>query len=84
MHAMDDARACVCDQEVANKKKMPNSFTLFFIITTVVLRAVGGEVGSASTLAPKVGPLGLVSLLLVVYVYVCVCMCVSFSFHLAP
>jgi hypothetical protein len=27
---------------------------------TVILRAVGGEVGSASTLAPKVGPLGLV------------------------
>ena len=28
-------------------------------MSTVVLRAVGGEVGSASTLAPKVGPLGL-------------------------
>lgn len=27
--------------------------------SSVVLRAVGGEVGSASTLAPKVGPLGL-------------------------
>lgn len=26
----------------------------------VIMRAVGGEVGSAATLAPKVGPLGLV------------------------
>lgn len=28
--------------------------------TAVVMRAVGGEIGAASTLAPKVGPLGLV------------------------
>lgn len=28
-------------------------------IKVLVLRAVGGEVGSAATLAPKVGPLGL-------------------------
>jgi large subunit ribosomal protein L12e len=26
----------------------------------IFLRAVGGEVGAASTLAPKIGPLGLV------------------------
>lgn len=29
---------------------------------TVVLKAVGGEIGSASALAPKLGPLGLVSI----------------------
>ena len=29
----------------------------------VVLKAVGGEIGSASSLAPKLGPLGLVSAL---------------------
>ena len=28
-------------------------------IRVVVLKAVGGEVGSAASLAPKVGPLGL-------------------------
>lgn len=28
-------------------------------ITEVYLKAVGGEVGAASTLAPKIGPLGL-------------------------
>ena len=28
----------------------------------VVLKAIGGEIGSASSLAPKLGPLGLVSL----------------------
>jgi hypothetical protein len=28
----------------------------------VVLKAVGGEIGSASSLAPKLGPLGLVSI----------------------
>merc|ERR1711939_372418 len=28
-------------------------------ITEIILRAVGGEVGAASALAPKVGPLGL-------------------------
>jgi hypothetical protein len=27
----------------------------------VILKAVGGEIGSASALAPKLGPLGLVS-----------------------
>ena len=27
----------------------------------VILKAVGGEIGSASSLAPKLGPLGLVS-----------------------
>jgi hypothetical protein len=29
----------------------------------VILRVVGGEVGAASSLAPKIGPLGLVYLL---------------------
>lgn len=32
-----------------------------FLCLTVYLRCVGGEVGATSTLAPKIGPLGLVS-----------------------
>jgi hypothetical protein len=28
--------------------------------TAVIMKAVGGEIGSASALAPKLGPLGLV------------------------
>lgn len=31
-------------------------------ISIVYLRCVGGEVGATSSLAPKIGPLGLVSL----------------------
>lgn len=31
---------------------------------TVYLKCVGGEVGATSSLAPKIGPLGLVSLIL--------------------
>ncbi len=31
----------------------------------VLLKAVGGEIGSASALAPKLGPLGLVSSLFI-------------------
>ena len=31
----------------------------------VVLKAIGGEIGSASSLAPKLGPLGLVCVLAV-------------------
>ena len=38
-------------------------------IETVVLKAVGGEIGSASALAPKLGPLGLVSFLLISFIY---------------
>ena len=34
---------------------------LIVFISSVCLRAVGGEVGATSSLAPKVGPLGLVS-----------------------
>lgn len=30
-------------------------------VKTIILRTVGGEIGAASSLAPKVGPLGLVS-----------------------
>lgn len=33
-----------------------------FFSNTVYLRCVGGEVGATSSLAPKIGPLGLVSL----------------------
>lgn len=29
-------------------------------VKVIVMRTVGGEIGAASTLAPKVGPLGLV------------------------
>ena len=36
------------------------NFPLFFFCP-VYLRAVGGEVGATSALAPKIGPLGLVS-----------------------
>ena len=35
---------------------------------TVCLRAVGGEVGATSSLAPKIGPLGLVSFVYFLYV----------------
>lgn len=34
---------------------------LFVILHAVYLRCVGGEVGATSSLAPKIGPLGLVS-----------------------
>ena len=33
----------------------------FFSLCAVIMKAVGGEMGSASALAPKLGPLGLVS-----------------------
>lgn len=36
--------------------------TFITISLLVHLRAVGGEVGATSSLAPKIGPLGLVSL----------------------
>ena len=42
--------------------KLMKVFMLYFSFL-VYLRAVGGEVGATSTLAPKIGPLGLVSLL---------------------
>jgi hypothetical protein len=35
----------------------------------VVLKAVGGEIGSASSLAPKLGPLGLVRIDILYFVY---------------
>lgn len=38
------------------------AFTFYFSLITVYLRAVGGEVGATSSLAPKIGPLGLVSI----------------------
>lgn len=34
---------------------------IFNILLLVYLRCVGGEVGATSSLAPKIGPLGLVS-----------------------
>lgn len=36
-------------------------FTEFISLILVYLRCVGGEVGATSSLAPKIGPLGLVS-----------------------
>ncbi|RYH06842.1 hypothetical protein EON65_42405, partial [archaeon] len=36
-----------------------NEKTYFFLLCKVVLKAVGGEVGSSAALAPKLGPLGL-------------------------
>lgn len=39
------------------RKEKNNVLLLFFL--TVYLRAVGGEVGATSSLAPKIGPLGL-------------------------
>lgn len=35
-------------------------YELFCLLSLVYLRAVGGEVGATSSLAPKIGPLGLV------------------------
>lgn len=34
---------------------------IHFSLFSVYLRCVGGEVGATSSLAPKIGPLGLVS-----------------------
>ena len=36
------------------------SFSFCCVFVSVYLRAVGGEVGATSSLAPKIGPLGLV------------------------
>ena len=33
------------------------------------MKAVGGEIGSASALAPKLGPLGLVRLVTITFIY---------------
>lgn len=38
----------------------------FFYFAIVYLRCVGGEVGATSSLAPKIGPLGLVSFYLII------------------
>ena len=32
-----------------------------YVVSLVYLRAVGGEIGATSSLAPKIGPLGLVT-----------------------
>lgn len=39
-----------------------NNQKIIYIFKIVYLRCVGGEVGATSSLAPKIGPLGLVSL----------------------
>lgn len=39
----------------------PSREVTVFVLPTVCLRAIGGEVGATSSLAPKIGPLGLVS-----------------------
>lgn len=40
---------------------MANTYQKYLFVT-VYLRCVGGEVGATSSLAPKIGPLGLVSI----------------------
>ena len=54
-------------------KPDPNEVKIVFI------RAVGGEVGAASTLAPKIGPLGLVctSFNNSVFCYFCIQICIQ-------
>lgn len=42
-------------------------FYKFICIFAVNLRCVGGEVGATSSLAPKIGPLGLVSINLLLF-----------------
>lgn len=44
-------------------------FYKFICIFAVNLRCVGGEVGATSSLAPKIGPLGLVSINLLLFLY---------------
>lgn len=44
-------------------------FYKFICIFAVNLRCVGGEVGATSSLAPKIGPLGLVSINLLLFSY---------------
>lgn len=41
--------------------------TKFCGVISVNLRCIGGEVGATSSLAPKIGPLGLVSSRLIIY-----------------
>ena len=43
-------------------------FSLLSCCSPVCLRAVGGEVGATAALAPKLGPLGLVGLLLFLFI----------------
>lgn len=42
---------------------------MIIFIVLVYLRCVGGEVGATSSLAPKIGPLGLVSTEHILYVF---------------
>lgn len=39
-----------------------------FFFPPVYMRCTGGEVGATSSLAPKIGPLGLVSIIILVYI----------------
>lgn len=45
-----------------------NLICSFPCTSVVIMKAVGGEIGSASALAPKLGPLGLVSILAIISV----------------
>ena len=49
-----------------NHDRFPSGEVLQYCVCifTVNLRCVGGEVGATSSLAPKIGPLGLVSIYL--------------------
>ena len=42
------------------KRSAGEGYDQLFVFVLVCLRAVGGEVGATSSLAPKIGPLGLV------------------------
>jgi len=44
---------------ISDNSHIQSSFRLPFDDHAVIMRTVGGEVGSASSLAPKIGPLGL-------------------------
>lgn len=59
----DDERKKGKDNHTHKNQNVPMAYLMrphsYTPIYAVILRAVGGEVGSASTLAPKVGPLGL-------------------------
>jgi hypothetical protein len=46
------------NSEIFNIQK---NYIIIHLKSIVILKAVGGEIGSASALAPKLGPLGLVN-----------------------
>lgn len=49
-----------------NLKVLLMKVKTFFFFCLVYMRCTGGEVGATSSLAPKIGPLGLVSIAIMV------------------